>query len=343
MKNFGFHKQLSGKLFAGIGLLLALFMTSCAKQPETPSYTLGSGSTAGIYAAAGRALASMVNDQQARNGFRLIDELSLGSEANINAVLQGEYQFGIAQADDQYYAITGTGKWADTGPQEDLRAVFSIYEEAVTLVVGADTDIQTIADLKGKVVDIGLPGSGTRQNAIEALEAAGLNWQTDITAMEGNLDDRLAKFMKNDLDAFFFTVGHPNRDVQFSTFSMRGSRLIGLDNIEQIVATNPSYHTTHIPKEHYPRSGNMTSPETFGVRATLVTSATVPDDIVYAFTKAVFERDEKYTSIYSELSALADDKFLEGLSAPIHPGALKYFAEAGIEVPAPLAEAAQVE
>lgn len=317
-----------------VAVLATVSTVSCA-QKETPVYTVGAGSSAGMYADAGRALAIIVNANQAANGFRLEDEMSSGSVANIDAILAGEIQFGIAQADDQYHALMGIDKWRDKGPQDDLRAMFSLYVESVTLVAGGDTDIRTIDDLKGKVVDIGLPGSGTHENAVDALNAAGIDWRNDVTTIESSLDDRLNKFMKGGMDAFFFTVGHPNKETNFATFSQRGARLVDLSNISGLVNESPFYTTNFIAKELYPRAENSKTTLTVGVRATLLTSAKVSDDVVYAATKSVFERADKYAEIFPELSSLTDGKFLEGLTAPIHPGALRYFEEAGIAVPAP--------
>lgn len=313
-------------------VLTTVFTVSCTQ--ETPVYSVGAGSSTGMYADVGRALAIIVNTNQAANGFRLEDELSSGSVANINAIIAGEIQFGIAQANDQYQALMGIDEWRDKGTQDDLRAMFSIYVESVTLVAGGDTDIRTIDDLKGKVVDIGLPGSGTHENAVDALNAAGIDWRNDVTTVESSLDDRLKKFMAGGLDAFFFTVGHPNKETLFATYSQRGARLVSLSNIDGLVNESPFYTTNFIAKELYPGADNSETTLTVGVRATLLTSAKVSDDVVYAVTKSVFERADKYAEIFPELSSLTDGKFLEGLTAPIHPGALRYFKEAGIAAPA---------
>lgn len=315
-------------------LLLALMCVSCAK-PELPTYSVGSGSPAGVYEDLARTLARVVNERQELNGFQLQQKASAGSVANINALLAGEVQFGLAQADDQFQAVSGVGEWAGQGPQGDLRAMFSSYAEAVTLVAGADTDIRSVDDLRGKIVDIGSLGSGSRQNAIDALGAAGIDWQNDVQVQQGSLEERLSKFMKGELDAFFFTVGHPNRDLELATFSVRGARLIPLTNVDSLVSTNPYYSSIHIPLGLYPKADNISSVETIGVRATLLTSAYVADEVVYAVTKAIFENTEEFRRFHPELSGLRSEGAREGLTAPIHPGALRYFQEAGIEVAAP--------
>ena len=312
-------------------LLLVLLCVSCAQTEAPPTNVkVGAGAPAGIYDDLVRTLARIVNEHQASTGLRLESVASQGSVANVNAVAVGDVQFGITQADDLFNAVNGLGEWADKGAQEDLRSVVGIYSEVVTLVAGGDSGILSIADLQGKRVDIGLVGSGTRQNAIDALEAAGLDWQKDIELTEMNVDDRLTAFMSGQLDAFFFTVGHPSVEVKFATFSARRARLIPLDGIDSLLVENPFYTSQAIPLGRYPRALNEASTATVGVRATLVTSASVPDDVVYAVTKTAFENVEKFREYFPEFAELRSGDPLEGLTAPLHPGALKYFQEAGI-------------
>ena len=325
------RNAIQGLLFCQV-VSLAFLFASCSKE-EVPSLRIGTGGSQGTYQVAGRALARIVNANLALTGFQLKSEISSGSVSNINAIAAGDIQFGIAQADHQYQAVKGTGDWRDKGPQEDLRAVFSIYTESVTLLAGADSDIRSINDLKGKLVDIGSSGSGTRRNAVDVLRAAGIDWRNDIQAREESLDGRLAKFMGGELDAFFYTVGHPNLETKFATFSVRGVRIIPLTNIDGLIAENPYYLRVLIPTELYPMARNNVDIETIGVNATLLTSVTVPEAVVYAFTRAVFENLEALIDLNTEFDALLDDKFLEGLTAPIHPGALKYFREIGLQIP----------
>ena len=322
------RNAIQGLLFC-LGVAPAFLIASCSKE-EAPSLRIGTGGSQGTYQVAGRALARVVNANWAMTEYQLKSEISSGSISNINAIAAGNVQFGIAQADHQYQAVKGTGDWKDKGPQEDLRAVFSIYTESVTLLAGGDSDIRSINDLKGRLVDIGSSGSGTRRNAIDVLRASGIDWRNDIQAREESLDDRLAKFMGGELDAFFYTVGHPNMQTKFATFSVRGARIIPLTNIDGLIAENPYFLKALIPKELYPMARNEVDIETIGVTATLLTSAQVPEEVVYAFTKAVFENLESLTDLDTNFDALLDDKFLEGLTAPTHPGALKYFREIGL-------------
>ena len=318
--------------FSACGILsMALLLASCSKE-AIPSFSIGTGGPHGTYSIVGAAIMRFVNRNEVNNGFRLEFETTSGSVENINAISSGDAQFGIAQSDHQYQAVNGLGAWEGSGPRQDLRSIFSMYTEAVALVVGADSDIRSIDDLKGKNVDIGASGSGTHQNAIDALSAAGIDWKSDIKVHEESPDDRLAKFIRGELDAFFFTAGHPNSEIKYATMSVRGARIIPLKNVEGLVSTHPFMLRASIPSGLYPMANSQFDIETVGVNATLVTSANVPDEVVYAITKAIFDNLESLATEYSgfEFSALVEDKYLDGLAAPIHPGALKYYRETGL-------------
>lgn len=313
---------------------LALLLASCS-QEAVPTYGIGTGGQQGRYLLVGAALTRLVNRNEENFAFRLEYEMSSGSVANINAIASGDLQFGIAQSDHQFQAVNGRGEWEGTGPQQDLRSVFSMHTEAVTLVAGGDSGIRSIDDLKGKIVDIGASGSGTRRNAIDALGAAGIDWKRDIQFREESTDEKLVKFMRGEFDAFFFTAGHPNSEIKYATFSVRGARMIPLANIDGLVSTHPYMLRARIPAGLYPLADNELDIETVGVNATLLASANVPDDVIYAITKATFENLETLAMQGSgyEFSALLEDEFLDGLTAPIHPGALKYYREIGLTVP----------
>ena len=331
MNPTSYVKQLS--LFCQV-LFPAFLIASCSQ--EIRSFTIATGGVGGNYQVAGRAITGIVNENQEAHGFQLHHKTSSGSASNIDAIVAGDIEFGIAQADHQHQAVNGLAEWKDKGPQMDLRAVFSLYTESVTLVAGGDSGIRSIDDLKGKRVDIGLSGSGTRQNAIDALDAAGIDWKTDLKVHEEMPDDRLAMFMHSDLDAFFYTVGHPNSDMKLATFSVRGARFIPLVNIVKILSTYPYYSKSYIPIQQYPFADNEKDVETIGVKAILLTSAGVSEKIVYDITKAVFDDSELLSEKKLVLKTFGKENMLEGMTAPIHPGALRYYQEVGIQVPSSL-------
>jgi uncharacterized protein len=315
--------------------IFLLFVFSSCSKDRSQVLTLGTGAIGGNYYITGQAISRIVNDNQDAYGLRLEDIYSSGSVANIDALIAGDVEFGIAQADRQYQASNGLAEWKDKGPQKELRAVFSLYTETVTVVAGRDSGVNAMQDLKGKRVDIGQPGSGTRQNAVDALDAAGIDWEKDIAVYQENFDERLNSLMHSRIDAFFDTVGHPSQGIKFATYSVRGVRFIPLANIENILSANPYYSRSFIPVGLYPQADNKLDVETIGVKATLLTSAKVPENIVYAVTKAVFQNLESLRRYAPLMKGVREESMLDGLTAPIHPGALKYYKEIGLTIPSP--------
>jgi hypothetical protein len=246
--------------------------------------------------------------------------------------MAGDLDFGVVQSDRQYQAINGMAEW-DGRPQKKLRAVFSIHPESITLVAGADTGIKKIADLKGHTVNIGNPGSGQRQNSIDALNAVGLDYENDIQA-EGVKAAEAPGLLQDDrIDAFFYTVGHPAGAIKEATAGKRKVRIVEIDapGIGEMIKEKPYYAKATIPVKFYEGAVNDSDVTTFGVKATFVTSADVPDEVVYAITKEVFENFESFKKLHPAYSVLTKENMLGGLSAPIHPGAMKYYKEAGLK------------
>jgi len=329
MKLTSYAKQI---LLIFRALFLIFVVTSCS-QEKSQSLTIGTGVPGGSYYLTGQAITRVVNDNLGTHGFLLKDKYSSGSVSNINAIMAGDIDLGIAQADRLYQAFNGLGEWKEKGTQKDLRAIFSLYTESVTLVAGRDSGINAIHDLRGKRVDIGLPGSGTRQNAIDVFDAAAMEWKKDIEVHEEKLDERINMLIHDKLDAFFHTVGHPSMNIKFATYSVRGARLIPLDNIEKILSAKPYYSRSYIPARLYPLAENKSDVETIGVKAIFLASAKVPEDIVYAITKAVFEDFILMGEHAPILQTIRKENMLDGLTAPIHPGALRYYKEVGLQIP----------
>ena len=266
-----------------------------------------------------------------RLGFEKMGVESTGASVfNINAIMAGDLEFGIAQADRQYQAYNGLSEW-EGKPQKDLRAVFALAPEAVTFVAAEDSGIKSLKDAKGKVVNIGNPGSGNRQNAIDVFEAAGINIEKDLKAESIKAADAPRMLQDGRIDGFFYTVGHPNGNIKEATAGKRKTRIVSITDIEPLVKKFPYYSLTNIDMAQYPEATNANEKvTTVGMLATFVTSAKVPDDVVYAITKEVFENLDEFKKLHPALEGLTRETMLEGLTAPIHPGALKYYKEAGL-------------
>lgn len=301
-----------------------------AAAAEQKFITIGTGGVTGVYYPAGGAIARLVNKGRKEHGLRATVESTGGSVYNVNAVTAGELDFGVVQSDVQYDAVKGKNKFAESGPNKDLRAVFALHPEPFTVVARADAGIKNFEDLKGKRVNIGDPGSGQR-STMEAVMAK-LGWKMGDFKLASELKaaEMAGALCDNKIDAFAYTVGHPNGSIQ-EAHTACDARLVNVDGpaIAELVAANPYYSMATIPAGMY--RGNTADTKTFGVSATIVTSAKVPAETVYQVVKAVFENFDEFKQLHPAFANL-DKKHMikDGLSAPLHDGAVKYYKEAGL-------------
>jgi len=316
-------------VFSVLGFVI--FWTTC--QPgETTFVTIGTGGVTGLYYPTGGAISRMLNKKFNEYRIKATVESTSGSVFNINAVLKGDMEFGIAQSDRQYQAYQGFAEWAEAGSQKDLRSVFSIHPEPITLVVSEGSGIKTISDLRGKRINLGNPGSGQLQNSKDVLTAAGLSEQ-DLTAEYVKAVEAPGLLQDERLDGFFYTVGHPNGNIKEATSGRIKIFIVPItgEAIEDMLGEYPYYADAVIPHEFYPRALNEENIETIGVKATFVTSTNVSEEIVYAMTKVVFENFDEFKTLHPAYKVLTKENMLKGLSAPIHRGALKYYRETGLD------------
>jgi len=314
-----------------ISAIIGLTFTVVYAQPKSTFVTIGTGGITGVYYPTGGAIAKMVNRTKKEHNIRAVVESTGGSVFNIDAIVAGKIEFGLVQSDRQFQALNGLAEWKDRGPQTTLRAVFSIHPEAVTIVAAADTGIKNIRDLKGKHVNIGNPGSGQRQNAIDALTAAGIDYKEDITVESFRAIDAPGMLQDQQIDAFFYTVGHPSGAIKEATSGARKVLIADITHVEALLEKFPYYTEASIPIKLYPGAMNKKDIQTIGVKATLVTSAAVPDEVVYSLTRAVFNNFDDFKKLHPAYSSLTKENMLTGLSAPIHPGAMRYFKEVGLQ------------
>ena len=311
-------------------IVLAASFFSCGGT-QSKFVTIGTGGVTGVYYPTGGAISRMVNAKFDEYGIKATVESTAASVYNINAVLSGDLDFGITQSDRQYQAINGLAEWEESGPQPDLRAVFSIHPESITLIASTESGINSVADLKGKRVNIGNPGSGNLQNSKDVLEAAGMS-ESDIQAEGVKAVEAAGLLNDGRIDAFFYTVGHPNGSIKEATAGRVKVKIIPIDGAVSaaMVEKYPYYAESVIPVKEYPMAANTEDINTVGVKATLVTSAKVPENVVYAITKEVFDNFEDFKKLHPAYQVLTKENMLKGLSAPIHKGALKYYKEAGL-------------
>lgn len=290
--------------------------------------TIGTGGQTGVYYVVGQSICRLVNRASAENNLKCTAPSTGGSVANINAIKAGDMDMGVAQSDAQFNAYNGVGDFEGDKFDKE-RAVFSVHPEPFTVVARADSGIKTFADLKGKRVNIGNPGSG--QYATMGVVMDALGWTTDDFALASELKpaEQSAALGDNKVDAIIYTVGHPNGSIQEATSTV-DAKLIPVDGpeIDKLIDDNPYYAKATIPGGMY--AGNDKDVTTFGVKATFVTSADVPDDVVYAVVKAVFDNFDRFKGLHPAFANLNEEEMISaGLSAPLHPGAVKYYKERG--------------
>ena len=291
--------------------------------------SIGTGGVTGVYYPTGGAICRLVNRGRKEHGIRCSAESTGGSVYNINTIRAGELEFGVAQSDWQYHAYNGTSKFEKNGPFKELRAVFSVHPEPFTVVARKDSGIQNFGDLKGKRVNIGNPGSGQR-GTMEVVMAA-LGWTKGDFKLASELKsaEQSQALCDNKIDAMVFTVGHPSGSIKEATTSC-DSVLVNVTGpaIDKLVNDNDYYRTATIPGGMYAGSPNDT--QTFGVGATFVSSTQVPNEVAYVVVKAVFENFDRFRKLHPAFRNLKPAEMIsDGLSAPVHDGALKYYKEKG--------------
>ena len=310
----------------------AAFAVSAIMAPAAMAeefITIGTGGVTGVYYPTGGAICRLVNKGRKEHDIRCSVESTGGSVYNINTIRAGELEFGVAQSDWQYHAYNGTSKFEEQGPFEDLRAVFSVHPEPFTVVARADSGVSSFEDLKGKRVNIGNPGSGQRGTMEVLLDAMGWSTSDFALATELKAAEQSAALCDNQIDAMVYTVGHPSGSIQEATTAC-DSVLVNVtgETVEKLIADNSFYRTATIPGGMY--RGSDSDTQTFGVGATFVTSTAVSDDAVYAVVSAVFDNFEDFKKLHPAFANLsAEEMATAGLSAPLHPGAAKYYKEKG--------------
>ena len=317
---------------ASIGALVAagLFTASAASAQDQQFITIGTGGVTGVYYPTGGAICRLVNKNRSEHGIRCSVESTGGSVYNLNTIRAGELNFGVAQSDWQYHSYNGTSKFEDAGPFEDLRAVFSVHPEPFTVVARADAGVRNFDELKGKRVNIGNAGSGQRGTMEVLMEEMG--WTNDDFALATELkaSEQSQALCDNNIDAFVYTVGHPNGSIKEATTAC-DANLVNVQNdaTDKLVGENPYYSYATLPGGMYRGTDEDTT--TFGVRATFVTSMATSEEVVYQLVKAVFENFEDFKKLHPAFSVLNKEEMATAsLSAPLHPGAEKYYKEVGL-------------
>ena len=322
-------KQKFSALAVAAAVSLGAASTAVTAQAQK-FVTIGTGGVTGVYYPAGGAICRLVNMDRKEHGIRCSVESTGGSVYNLNAIRQGELDLAVAQSDWQYHAYNGTSQFEEDGKNEKLRAVFSLHPEPFTVVASKGSGIKTFEDLAGKRVSVGNPGSGQRATAEVLMDEMG--WTMDKFSLPAELKaaEQSQALCDGNIDAFFYTVGHPSGAIKEATTSC-DSVIVSVENeaTKALVADNPYYREAVIPGGMY--RGSDDDVTTFGVAATFVSSTEVSEDVVYEVVKAVFENFDSFKRLHPAFANLKKEEMVsDALSAPLHPGAAKYYKEAGL-------------
>ena len=314
-------------VFKSIAIASALVAGTAATAQER-FITIGTGGQTGVYFVVGQSICRLVNRDSAETGLKCTAPSTGGSIANINAIKAGDMDMGVAQSDWQFHAYNGSSQF-EGDKFEKERAVFSVHSEPFTVIARADAGIESFEDLKGKRVNVGNPGSGQLATMEVVLDAKG--WSMDDFSLASELKpaEQAAALGDNKVDAIIYTVGHPNGSIQ-EAVSTVDAKLVPVEGeaIDKLVADNPFYAYATVPGGMY--KGTDSDVKTFGVKATFVTSADVEDDVVYEVVKAVFDNFDRFKKLHPAFANLTEEEMIkDGLSAPLHDGAVKYYKERG--------------
>ncbi len=305
-------------------IMLSLAVESVA---STRYVSIGTGAITGVYYPAGGAICRLLNRGRKAHGIRCSVESTGGSVSNLNAIRNGVIDFGIVQSDWQYNAYNGTGFFADQKPFKELRSVFSLYTETFTLAVSEKSGIKKLDDILNKRINFGPQGSGMYATMEVLMTVKGWNKQSfaNITYLQPS--EQPKALCDDKIDVMIYASGNPNGVLQEATQTCK-VRIIPIDRetIDKLVQVNSFYVKAIVPGGMY--AGNPNNIDTFGVKATIVTSEKNNSEVVYNLTKAVFENFDNFKTLHPVFSNLKkEDMIKEGNSAPIHAGTVKYFKE----------------
>ncbi len=308
------------------GLLACFSIPATAADPPITFVTLGTSES--LYYDVGRALCAVVDKTRRENGIRCSPEQTPGSVYNLERLFDGDLDLALAQSDAQFAAYRGELTW-DEGPFTELRAVMSLYPELMTIVARADSGVASLADLRGKRINIGSPGSGNRAtwNKLQAVLGWGVEDMRKATEMPP--DRANAALCAGEIDASVLMVGHPSPIVsQVLAGCAIAFVAVGGQAVEQLLAAYPYYTKSEIPAGQY---GLPQALPTFGAVATLVTTSAMKESVVYEITRQVLGHLDELRARLPVLQGLTLEAMATaGRTAPLHPGAERAFRELGI-------------
>ena len=303
-------------------------------------FTIGTGGTGATYYPVGGVIANAISNPPGSRpcedggscgvpGLIASAVSSRGSVDNINAILSGLRDSGFAQSDVAFWAYTGTGTMEGKPPAEKLRTIAALFDEHIHLVALKDSGINTVADLKGKRVSLDEPGSGTRVDAQLILQASGLS-EADVTAEDLKPGPAAEALRNGKIDAFFIVAGYPTGAI-VELASAAPIKIVPIDGDAAKALTEKYgfFSQSEIPAGTY--EGVDASP-TVAVGAQWFTSADKDEELIYGITKALWNDNTRklLDTGHAKGKSITPATALEGVGVPLHPGAERFYKEAGL-------------
>ena len=323
-----------------LSVVMVLSLVACGEKAETPApettpeqtettpaaavdAVLATGGTSGTYYAVGGVLQTVLGSKLSL--LNLTVESTGASKANVNMMTDGEAQLAILQSDVLNYAHEGTFTFKDTGAETSALWVMGIYNETVQIL--AKPGINTVSDLKGKTICVGDVGSGTEVNAWQVLGAVGLT-EADITKVNAGFGDGVEMLKNNQADAVFTVAGAPTTSiVDYAATNELNLVSLSDEELAKITAEYPFLVQDNLQPGTY--SGYDKEVVCVAVQAALVADETLSEDVVYEFVKAIYDNQDALTEGHAKWGLLSSDTCLDN-TAPMHPGAEKYYKEIGV-------------
>jgi len=307
----------------------SLMLMSCAMVTDRPDVIIATGSPSGVDYPLGGSVCRLFNLDTPRHGRRCTAVPSAGPVANTQMLRNGRADVAVLPSDVLADAVAGEGPFASSGPRSELRVLFTGHADAFTIVARRELGIRRVADLRGRRINLGSPGSGERVAMERVMGALGVTSQDFIEVRELSLAEQHRAFCANELDAIVYSVGHPNGLIRDIVDSCDGVLVdVSGPPIDEMLSRHPEYGRATIKGGTY--AGNPTDVQTLGVRAVIVASTGLSDVLAYELTKAVFDNFEDFRRLHPGFATLSLADLIDGAArAPIHIGAARYYRERG--------------
>lgn len=308
---------------------LAATLVACAAVIAPPDVTIATGRPSGVYYPLGGSICRLFNLDAAPDGRRCVAEPSAGPVANIDALRSGLADVAVVQSDVLADAVEGQGPFAFHGADAGLRVLFTGHADAFTIIARRELGIRSAAELRGRRINMGSPGSGEQVSMARIMAALGVTRRDFADVRELSVAEQHRALCANELDAIVYSVGHPNGLIDDVVRMCRGVLVeVAGPAIDAMLERHPEYERTVIPGGTY--RDNPLEAHTLGVRAVIVATSRLSDARAYAITKAVFDNFDDFRRLHPLFAMLSIDNMADiNGRAPLHPGAARYYRERG--------------